>query len=340
MQLAERAAQHREEVGLPALAVAVIRSDGIDAAVVGRRRLDSDEPAQERDRFHLGSNTKAMTATLAAILVERGLIAWDTRAGEALSIDQAHPDVTLTTLLTHAAGVRPLEEDEELAALNLAPGSPTEQRLMTARILLEDEPAFAPGTAHRYSNGGYAIAAAMLEQVADTPWEALISTEIFEPLGMDATLGWPARHGAPQPWGHTDEGGELRPHDPDGSYRLGAEAAPAGDVNASIRSYAEFVRMHLRGLQGIPGLVGVETFRHLHTADQGYAYGWGVQQFEGTTTSVHSGSADTFYAVVVLQAERDLAVAAVTNAAGERAQSAVVELTREVVREHSAEAGV
>src|SRR5215216_3683305 len=121
MQLAERAAQHREEVGLPALAVAVIRGDGIDAAVVGRRRLDSDEPAQERDRFHLGSNTKAMTATLAAILVERGLIAWDTRPGEALSIDQAHPDVTLTTLLTHAAGVRPLEEDEELAALNLAP---------------------------------------------------------------------------------------------------------------------------------------------------------------------------------------------------------------------------
>ena len=136
----------------------------------------------------------------------------------------------------------------------------------------------------------------------------------------------------PQPWGHVDEDGVLRPHDPDGPYHLGAETAPAGDVNASIDSYARFVQMHLRGLQGAPALVSAETFRLLHTADDGFAYGWGVQQFEGSTTSTHSGSADTFYAVVVLQYERDLAVATVANAAGERAERAVVELTRELVK--------
>jgi CubicO group peptidase (beta-lactamase class C family) len=334
MRLAERAERRREEFGPPALAVAVIRSDGIDAAVTGRRRLDVDDPAETGDRFHLGSNTKAMTATLAAIFVERGLIAWDTTAREVLSVGQAHPNVTLTALLTHAAGVRPLEEDEEIAALALTPASPPEERLELARILLADEPAFTPGTAHRYSNGGYAIAAAMVERVAGSSWEALIQMEIFEPLGMDAGLGWPARNGAPQPWGHVEEDGELRPHDPDGPYRLGAETAPAGDVNASISSYAEFVQMHLRGLQGTSALVTAETFRHLHTPAEGYAFGWGVQQFEGATTSVHSGSADTFYAVVVLQAERDLAVATVANAAGKRAEQAVVELTRELVQAH------
>ncbi len=317
---------------MPALAVAVIRSGGIETAVTGRRRLDADDPAEAGDRFHLGSNTKAMTATLAAIYVDRGLIAWDTTAREVLSVEQAHPNVTLAALLTHAAGVRPLEEDEEIAALALTPASPPEERLEVARILLEDEPAFTPGTAHRYSNGGYAIAAAMVERVAESSWEALMVTEIFEPLGMDAGLGWPGANGAPQPWGHLDEDGKLRPHDPDGPYRLGAETAPAGDVNASIRSYAEFVQMHLRGLQGTSALVSADTFTHLHTPDAGYAFGWGVQQFEDATTSAHSGSADTFYAVVVLQADRDLAVATVTNAAGERAERAVVELTRELVR--------
>jgi CubicO group peptidase (beta-lactamase class C family) len=204
-----------------------------------------------------------MTATLAGILVERGLIEWDTPARDVLSIEQAHPDVTLTTLLTHAAGVRPLEEDEEIAELDLQPGSPTEQRLAASRILLADAPAFAPGTAHRYSNGGYAIAATMLELVADTPWETLMTTEIFDPLGMDAGHGWPA-----QPWGHREENGRLRPQDPDGPYRLGPETAPAGDVNASIRSYGEFVQMHLRGLRRTDGLVSAGMFRHLHTANE------------------------------------------------------------------------
>ena len=334
MRLAERAERRREELGVPALAVAVIRSGGVDTAVVGRRRLDADDPAEEGDRFNLGSNTKAMTATLAAIFVERGLLDWNASAQDVLEIEGAHPRVTLTTLLTHAAGVRPLEEDEDIAALDITPASAPEERLAVARILLADEPAFTPGTAHRYSNGGYAIAAAMVERVANASWDELLAREIFEPLAMDAGFGWPARGGVRQPWGHVEEIGMLRPHDPDGPYQVGAEIAPAGDVNASLDSYARFVQMHMGGLQGTPGLVSADTFRRLHTPDEGFAYGWGVQQFEGATTSVHSGSADTFYAVVVLQAERDLAVATVANAADERARRAVVELTRELVQAH------
>jgi CubicO group peptidase (beta-lactamase class C family) len=252
-----------------------------------------------------------------------------------LGIEQAHPDITLARLLTHAAGVGPLEEDEDIAALNLVPGAPVEERLAGARILLEDQPSFAPGTSHRYSNGGYMIAAAMLERVAGVPWETLMVTEIFEPLQLEAGFGWPAKGGAAEPWGHVEENGKLRPHDPDGPYQLGAVTAPAGNVNASMRSYAEWVQVHLRGLRGHSSLVTAPSFERLHTPDEGFAFGWGVQQFEGATTSVHSGSADTFYAVVVLQAERDLAVAAITNAAGDRAQKAVVELTRELVQTHS-----
>jgi CubicO group peptidase (beta-lactamase class C family) len=332
MRLAECAELRRREFGAPALAVALIRSDRLETAVVGRRRLDADDAAQEGDRFHLGSNTKAMTATLAAILVERGVIEWSTPAGEVLGVESAHAGVTLARLLTHAAGVRPLEEDDEIAALNLAPGPAPEQRLAAAPILLEDRPSFEPGTAHRYSNGGYTIAGAMLERVAGTSWEDLMTSEIFEPLGLDAGFGWPARHGVEQPWGHTATDGELRPHDPDGPYRLGAETAPAGDVNASIRSYARFVQMHLRGLRGEAQLLSVESFRHLHLPDEGFASGWGVQQFEGAETSAHSGSADTFYAVVVLQPSCDLAVASITNAGGERAERAVVELARDLTR--------
>lgn len=39
------------------------------------------------DRFHLGSDTKAMTATLAGILVDDGKLRWTSTIGEVLGAD-------------------------------------------------------------------------------------------------------------------------------------------------------------------------------------------------------------------------------------------------------------
>jgi CubicO group peptidase (beta-lactamase class C family) len=317
------------------MAAAVVRSDGIEAAAVGVRRADESAPVSPGDRFHLGSNTKPITATAAAVLVERGALAWDSSAAETLGVDEAGASITLERLLRHAAGIRPLTEDEELEALGLEPAAPIEERLAAARLLLADPPSPEPKTGvARYSNGGYTIAAAMLEQADGRPFEELVGAEVFTPLGIEAAFGWPAAGSAPQPWGHfADDDGGLRPHDPDDGYRLGAVLAPAGDANAAIESYARFVQLHLRGLRGAGSLLTADTFAHLHTPDdEGFALGWGVQEFEGARTSTHSGSADTFYAVVVVQPERDLAVAACANAAGANGARGVVELTRELVR--------
>lgn len=107
-------------------------------------------------------------------------------------------------------------------------------------------------------------------------------------------------------------------------YQLPPFLRPAGDVNASLEGYARFLRAHLRGLRGEADLLGVESFRRLHRPIGGtnFALGWGVQDLQGVRTSVHTGSAETFYAVVALQPERDLAVAVVANAAGEAVESA------------------
>ncbi len=66
---------------VPTLTAVVTRSDGVIAsAAVGLRALGSDTLVQKSDRFHLGSNTKSMTATLIAVFVEDGKLAWDTCA--------------------------------------------------------------------------------------------------------------------------------------------------------------------------------------------------------------------------------------------------------------------
>src|SRR5512147_3235278 len=69
---------YRERFGLPAVAAAVARGGAVvTAGAVGTRRHGTDAPVTRDDRFHLGSDTKAMTALIAAMLVEEGRLRWD-----------------------------------------------------------------------------------------------------------------------------------------------------------------------------------------------------------------------------------------------------------------------
>jgi CubicO group peptidase (beta-lactamase class C family) len=304
--------------GLPSIAAALIRSDEIETGVVGAADVD--------DSFHIGSNTKAITATLAAIAVERGLLAWSSIAPMVLEVDGS-PEITLERLLAHAAGVRPLTDDAELAQL-------PQDRSEVARLLVSEPQLFEPGTDNAYSNGGYTVAAAMLEKVTGATWEELLHTWLAEPLSIKLSVGWPGD--LP---GHYEREGQLDRHDQADGYRVPTAIAPAGDVNATIAAYARFVQLHLRGLRSRPELVGIQSFERLHNPVRGgFALGWGVQPWEGALTSVHLGSAGTFYALVAVQPKRDLAVAVLTNAGGDRAEAASVSLARDLIATNSASA--
>jgi CubicO group peptidase (beta-lactamase class C family) len=297
--------------GLPSIAAAVITGNELETGVAGAADLD--------DRFHLGSNTKAMTATLAAIGVERGLLEWTSPACVVLDVDGA-AEITLERLLAHCAGIRPLTDDAELVPL--PPG-----RSEVARLLVREPPLFDPGADNAYSNGGYTVAAAMLEQVTGQTWEALLQGWLAEPLGIQLGIGWPRNLA-----GHYERDDQLVPHDLADGYVVHPAIAPAGDVNATIGAYGRFVQLHLRGLRNRPELIARESFERLHTPLRDpFALGWGVQPWEGARTSVHAGSAGTFFAIVALQPERDVAVAVVTNAGGSRAEAASKQVARELI---------
>jgi D-alanyl-D-alanine carboxypeptidase len=77
--LKERLESIRAESGIPAVAVLVD-----DSAWVGVRPAGTPENIRPDDPFHIGSSTKAMTATLAARFVEQGNIRWETTIAEAI----------------------------------------------------------------------------------------------------------------------------------------------------------------------------------------------------------------------------------------------------------------
>lgn len=75
------------------------------------RRLGSADPVRRGDGWRLGSDGKAMTATMIARLVEQGVLSWDTRLDQMLPDLAAsmHPEyrgVTLPDLLSHRSGLQ------------------------------------------------------------------------------------------------------------------------------------------------------------------------------------------------------------------------------------------
>src|SRR2546425_5420679 len=98
------------------MAAAVLRGERIIAqGAAGVRKSGTAERITLDDQFRLGSCTKAMTATLVAMLVEEGKLNWTTTLGElfADTVKPMHPaweKVTLRQVLAHRAGLRRSEE--------------------------------------------------------------------------------------------------------------------------------------------------------------------------------------------------------------------------------------
>ena len=111
----------RTSHALPALAAAVVKDGEVIASgAVGVRALGTDVAVTIDDRFHLGSDTKAMTATLAGMMVDEGRLRWDSTIGEVLG-DKVHgmtptlAAITLEQLLSHTSGIP--TDNEEIARI-------------------------------------------------------------------------------------------------------------------------------------------------------------------------------------------------------------------------------
>lgn len=339
----------RRQHNIPAMAAIVLRADTVLArGVAGVRHAGLAGPVTTQDRFQLGSNTKAITATLLAVLVEAGQLSWTTTLAEVFpelrdSMSTEFQQVTLEQLLSHHAGVSPFTDtdDRDFRSIPRLAGSPMERRRAFTAWVLRGRPIEPPGTRGVYSNGGYTVAAAMAERVTGEPWESLVRERVLRPLGIHGTFAWSDSADVHQPWGHYETRSGVRPVDPrDPSERVPPIIWPAGALELSLDDYAHFLQFNLRGLEGRDTpLLRAATITHLHTPPvppgDNFALGWGVQDFDGAPASVHVGSAGAFYVVTMVQPTRDLAVAVFANAGGERAAAATREALKALIRRYA-----
>lgn len=319
--------QVRTEYGVPALAAAFVQGGRVTAASVGFRKAGEPALVDVEDRFHIGSVSKPVSATVIATLVERGSLRWNTTVAEAFpdivnQIVTYYRGVTLEQLLSHRAGIVPFEEDHDIARAPVTRGTPRQQRRAGTLWILKQPPVARPGAEHVYSNAGYAVAAAMAEESTGRDWEVLVHEQLGKPLGLSSLgFGWPARLDSAQPWGHRRTADRFVPHTPNDSYELGALLGPAGDMHMSILDLARFAQLHLEGLQGNARLLSTRTFRKLHTPVGDYGLGWNVRE----TADHHLGGAGTFHAAIWVSVPRKVAIVVACNAdADEKLTSSVI----------------
>jgi CubicO group peptidase (beta-lactamase class C family) len=305
----------REQYGLPALGGAVVDATGLRAkGVVGARRKGDAAEATVDDLWHLGSDTKAMTATMIAALVEQGKLSWDTTIGGAFPQMQL-PDtvraITLLQLLTHRAGLPANADWPEISHA----GSLVQQRQVAVGRLGSATLLSSPGSAFSYSNWGYVVAGGMAERVTGESYEELMKAIVFDPLQMRSvgygSAGTPGE--VDQPWGHTPGGAPRQADNP-------LVMAPAGGVHCTLDDWGRFIADQLRGAEGKPALLKPESYARLHSAPPGgsYAMGWGAtdRPWGGGRVFTHSGSNTLNFAVVWMAPERDFAVLVVCNQGG------------------------
>lgn len=260
---------------VPAIAAAVVTSEGLaTAGVAGLRKNGTSIPATLEDKWHLGSDGKAMTAVLVARLVEQGQLKWDTTVSEVFPELAFHSEaarITVMQLLTHRSGLR---ANPNLR--NYLGNDGTKERLRLVENELSRRPSHPPGTRHEYSNLGYAIAGAITEKVTGRSWEEAMQAQVFEPLGMTSVgFGGTGTAGdIDQPWGHTERGKPVSGNGPamDNPPVLG----PAGRIHCTIQDWAKFLADQLRGARGQPALLKPETYRILHTPSAGGDYAFGL----------------------------------------------------------------
>lgn len=310
----------RTKHALPALAGAIVEKGQLVAlGAVGERARGSGVRVTVDDRWHLGSCTKAMTATVAARLVERGKLTWDLSLAAGLQPwkPEIHADwdgATLELLLGNRGGAPASTSTELWAALWARGGKSAEARRWFAEQLLAQPPQARPGSANIYSNQGFVLAGAMLEAQSGSEWEALMRRELFEPLGMQS-----AGFGAPgsakkvdQPRGHAPTPVAPGPQ-ADNPPAIG----PAGTVHASLADWAKFAAEHVRGARGESKYLEPATWKRLHTAlaGQDYALGWVTAERAWGQGPVltHSGSNTMWYCTVWLAPRIDSAFLVATN---------------------------
>lgn len=316
---------------IPAISASLVTSNKVFYGVEGTTQIKGVKKVTLQSKFHLGSNTKAITSFIAMKMVEDGKVKLTTKFTDVFpeltsEIKKEYNEITLSDLLSHNAKIQPYTSGLEYKKLPNLQGSTSKKRYDFAKFVLKENPV-KKGT---YSNAGYAIASLLLEKKSGLSFEELIKKYMSD-LNLDYFIGFPNKETDKNPAGHWKENGKWIIHTPENSYKLSDFILSAGNISMNIIDYSKFIQLNLNGLQK-DNFLSKESYQKLHFNFEGYSYGWINTVINSIKISTHNGSAGTYYCHTILIPKVKVAVIIMANSAEKNQQKGIVELRENILK--------
>jgi CubicO group peptidase (beta-lactamase class C family) len=311
----------RKKYKIPELAYAVISADSVyEWNVSGVRKVNTKLTATTNDRFRLGSNTKAITGFIAALLVKEGKIAWDTKFFDlypelkAGSRKEYH-QLTLLQLLTFRSKLFMYTYTYAEPSKGQFSGSEEQQRYQFAKWFFKHEPVQTNDSIN-FSNLSYVAAGLMLEKASGKSYKQLVN-ELGKQLDIDFGFGRPNRIVQSQTCGHN---ALLQPEETAEDFKLDWLLA-AGNLNCTLPDYLKFIQLQLKGLKGNSVLLSKKDYEFLLYGSTRFTVGW-LPRFDSNYGSYafNIGNPGTYLSKVYLYKDIDRAFVILTNAQTEQAE--------------------
>ena len=297
------------------------REEILGVAVRGMADVASATPVRPETRFQIGSISKSFAAIVAMQEVDAGRLNLHVSVNELLpwlALPEPFGPSTTHHLLTHTAGLHTGTED--------APG------FAGALHLLRGHPATsAPGERFHYSNDGYKIVGAVLEEITGLPIHDLLAERLLGPLGMRSSVAaitdgiWTDHATGYEPM-LTDRPAQLR-HPLAVAPRIVSNTAD-GSIVSTVVDMCAYARLLLaRGdrSDGRGGrILSEDGFTRLMASavddtDHGrYGYGLWTEEVEGRTWFGHSGGMVGYTALLIALLDEGMACVILQNGAGDK----------------------
>jgi len=291
---------------VPGASVLVVR-DGqpVIRRAYGMANLEEQIKATPQTNYRLASVSKQFTAASVLLLAEDGRLKLDDPIKRYFpTLPAAANAITVRHLLTHTSGLIDYED-----VMDPADTRQVHDADVLALLQSQDHTYFAPGTAYRYSNSGYALLALIVERASGQRYAQFLHDRIFLPLGMRDTIAYEKGISsvANRAYGYSSENGAWKRTDQSTTSAVLGDGGIYSSIDDLIRWDAALYDERLLSSQSLRQAFAPAT--HTDDAQVEYGFGWRITG----ETLWHSGETIGFRNVIVRWPQRRLTVVVLTN---------------------------
>ncbi len=296
---------------VPGMAIGAVK-DGESAHLkgYGKKNLSSGATVTPDTQFGIASCSKSFTSGLIAMLVDQGILDYDTPVKEYMPGFEMYDPVataqmTLRDMLCHRTG---------LPAHDALPFVDTISRAELARRLRHVRPNKPFRSVAQYNNLIYAMIGHVAECATGRDWDSLIHDRIFTPLGMNnSNTSVKDMVKAPDYATPYLDPGEGLPVKEMAVWNVDL-AGPAASINTSARDMLKWLRLHLQnGAWEGKQLISQRNMSEMHTPltlfdawpwtfseilpRTGYGMAWFIEQYRGNPLHWHTGEIEGYCSI-------------------------------------------